>query len=33
MIIDCEDCRPHRPRRLHRPPHCKVINPVHVVHF
>ncbi len=33
MVISCEDCRPHRPRHLKRPPHCKVIDPVHVVRF
>ncbi len=33
MIIDCYDCRPPRPRRFRRPPHCQVITPVHVVPF
>lgn len=33
MVISCEDCRPPKPRHLGRPPHCKVMNPVHIARF
>lgn len=33
MVISCEDCRPHRPRHLKRPPQCKVIEPIQIVRF
>ena len=33
MVISCEDGRPHRPRRIGNPRHCRVIEQVHVAPF
>lgn len=33
MVFSCEDWRPHRPRRVGPPRHCRVIEPVHAPRF